>query len=390
MVFLNFAETAQAGTIQADASDIDISKAEGLKAEKTAAKKVTLKWKKVKGADDYLLMRKKPGNKEYKIICKTRSTSFTDSQAKGRREYFYKVCALKKAQRKDQVGQQIMENEAEGRQIMENEAEGQLLAETKAQPASKACLTGPAVTTLSAVSIAKEINSYRRAKGVDEIDISTLDIPYYYKGKNSSRVRVYVQPEHPKMVFIGECYVEGMSQFKGAFPRGTKIYGMSGMNTATAFSKNDFNVGGKTVSAIEAGGYLRPDRVYFILGINESISGNTHAYISAIMKYKKMYEKINPHVQIVNAALPPVGRTSALNIPSLSQRKAFNDAIKAKAKKTDRYYYCDSTEKVLNDGSGYLKSSCDGGDGCHWNSSATLSVIKEIEKWSMKNLGSYR
>lgn len=57
--------------------------------------KMKLKWTKVEGADYYRIYRKYKG-KKYKMIDKTKKTSFTDKKAKAYKVCYYKIQAVKK------------------------------------------------------------------------------------------------------------------------------------------------------------------------------------------------------------------------------------------------------------------------------------------------------
>ena len=46
-------------------------------------------------------------------------------------------------------------------------------------------------------------------------------------------------------------------------------------------------------------------------------------------------------------------------------------------------YYCPATD-VLSDGNSHLAGSYDGGDGCHWNESGTVAVVRAMKEWSKK------
>lgn len=74
---------------------------------KPAKKKVTLKWKKSKGASGYQIyrsMKKKKGYKCIKKIKKGSTVFFTDKKVKSGKTYFYKIRAYKKSGKKIKYG----------------------------------------------------------------------------------------------------------------------------------------------------------------------------------------------------------------------------------------------------------------------------------------------
>nr|MCR5624892.1 hypothetical protein [Lachnospiraceae bacterium] len=76
----------------------------------------------------------------------------------------------------------------------------------------------------------------------------------------------------------------------------------------------------------------------------------------------------------------------SLNIPTPKKVNEFNKAYEEYADSKDNVYFYDYSD-VLKDDEGYLKGSCDAGDGCHWNSGATNEVaekIKEFDKETFK------
>ena len=104
--------------------------------------------------------------------------------------------------------------------------------------------------------------------------------------------------------------------------------------------------------------------------------------------YLELYQKLkkkNKNVQIVLLPIAPTGKRSTANVPKKSQRLKFNKAYSDLAAATDNVYYYDYTG-LFDDGKGYLKSSCDGGDGCHWTSTATINFSKSLMDWSKNNL----
>jgi len=58
-------------------------------------KKVTLKWKKVTGADSYKVYRSADGGKTYKFVVKTKKTAYTTTKTQAAKKYHYKVVTVK-------------------------------------------------------------------------------------------------------------------------------------------------------------------------------------------------------------------------------------------------------------------------------------------------------
>ncbi len=80
------------------AETVSVAKVKKLKKQKVKAKSVTLKWKKVKGASGYEIVRAKKKNGNYKVvktIKKASKVKFTNKKLSSGKTYYYKVRAYK-------------------------------------------------------------------------------------------------------------------------------------------------------------------------------------------------------------------------------------------------------------------------------------------------------
>ena len=209
-----------------------------------------------------------------------------------------------------------------------------------------------------------------------------------YTGKKSKARSVYVTPKTPCTVIAGECFVEGMRYVSNQFPKNIHLVAKIGVNTYTMQNNNYFTYQGRSITGLERIAYYNPDRVYFLIGANES-AWTTPSF--TMKNYKQMVEllrKINKHVEIVLMKIPPFGYSSSQNIPSVSARASFNKAYREYAKSDKKIYYCNATD-VLDDGSSHLLKKYDDGDGCHWNTSGTIAVIGKMKEWSKDTFGNW-
>lgn len=222
---------------------------------------------------------------------------------------------------------------------------------------------------------------------------------YYYKvqatasisgqtisSKMSKAKYVKAKERNLNIVVAGECYVEGIEVWaKNEYPKGTHFVSYVGVSTYGFLNTKKFKVNGKSATGIEKVASYNPDRVYFLLGMNEAGTDNTTPTINNFKKMIYKLKKVNKNVQIVLLPIAPTGKHSTANVPKKSQRLKFNQAYAQLAAKTDNVYYYDYTG-IFDNGKGYLKSSCDGGDGCHWTSGATIEFSKSLIQWSNNNL----
>ena len=202
-----------------------------------------------------------------------------------------------------------------------------------------------------------------------------------YLSDSSKVISVYVQPEKPRTVIAGECFVGDFVMIRKTFPKNIKFVYKIGVNTYTMQHNNYFTYNGNTITGIERVATYRPDRVYFLIGANESAWTSPKWTMSNYNKMYKLLKKVNRNVQVVLIAIPPFGMTSTQHIPSVSKRASYNNAYRKYAEKHKNVFYCDAT-KVLSDQTSHLIKKYDGGDGCHWNTTGAIAVAAELKKWS--------
>lgn len=210
-----------------------------------------------------------------------------------------------------------------------------------------------------------------------------------YEGKLTKGHEAYVLPAHPKTVVSGECFGVAMQLFaKDIFSKNTGFVVKAGMNTLQVLEKNCMSYKGQSVTPLERVALMKPDRVYMIYGANESKNG---APYPSMVNYSRMYHKLkelNSQVQFIILGIPPMGVHSPMNIPSVSQRLAFNKEFQKLSKESRNIYYCPSSQ-VIGDSSGHLQRKYDAGDGCHWNSAGARTVVSDLKKWSLRTFGNW-
>ena len=202
-----------------------------------------------------------------------------------------------------------------------------------------------------------------------------------FTSHESKAKSVYVLPKNPRIVICGECFVEGMKLYASKYkPKNTKIISKIGISTNGMLNDGFINYKGSSVTAIERIAYYNADRVFFLIGMNEAKGGNPSGTVNNYKKAFKLLKKINPHVEMVLMALPPVGRSHSSGFASNGKINRYNKAYKAYAKKTKNVFYYSRYRKLISDGAGYLKAN--GGDGGHWSSGGTIKVVKDLKKYS--------
>lgn len=221
---------------------------------------------------------------------------------------------------------------------------------------------------------------------------------YYYRvspvstdanSGHSEELEVYVRPRQPHSVIVGESFVEAINAYmREEVPDRVELVGKIGTNTDAMLYNDYFEYKGEPCTAIERTAFFNPDRVYLMVGCNEAALGDPKDTTANFKEMRKRLMEKNPNMEFVVVSLSPYGQTSTQNIPDLEKRREFNKEYKKFAKRYDNVYYCDAPE-VLDDGTGYLKSEYDSGDGCHWNPEGAKMVVYEIRKWSINNLGAY-
>ena len=150
-----------------------------------------------------------------------------------------------------------------------------------------------------------------------------------FTGKASNTKSVYVLPKNPKVVICGECFVEGMKMYANKYkPKNTHFVYKIGISTRGMLNDNYINYKGSSITAIERIAYYNPDRVYFLIGMNEAKGGNPNYTVKNYKKAFKLLKRINPHVEMVLMALPPVGRSHSSGFASNGKINRYNKAYK--------------------------------------------------------------
>ncbi len=202
-----------------------------------------------------------------------------------------------------------------------------------------------------------------------------------FTSKASNTKSVYVLPKNPKVVICGECFVEGMKMYANKYkPKNTHFVYKIGISTRGMLNDNYINYKGSSITAIERIAYYNPDRVYFLIGMNEAKGGNPNYTVKNYKKAFKLLKRINPHVEMVLMALPPVGRSHSSGFASNGKINRYNKAYKRFADKTKNVFYYSRYRRLISDGAGYLKAN--GGDGGHWSAGGTIKVVKDLKKYS--------
>ena len=222
---------------------------------------------------------------------------------------------------------------------------------------------------------------YYRVKATTTIKSKT------YYSKQSTAKKIYVFPKTPRAVIVGECFVEGMKELT-RIPKNITLVAKIGINTTSMLTSNYFSYNGQNLTAIERVAYCKPDRVYFLVGANESAWQNVNVTMSNFAKMRSLLMRINKHVQLVMMKIGPFGTQSPEDIPTPAERNKFNSAYKSFANKYSNTYFCPATD-VLQDGSGHLMGKYSDGDGCHWNTNGTIAVVERMKSWSKKKFGNW-
>ena len=213
---------------------------------------------------------------------------------------------------------------------------------------------------------------------------------YYYKvrgwrklsGKDAySAYSAAVEIKAKKTVFVGDSIMEGVKLYKGI--PGASFITKVGMGTYTFYEKNYFKAGGSTVTGVEKLISMKPDRVFFMLGMNEiNYKGNG----GVIEYYEYIIEDLQDEFEDIEIVILPVSPTKANSgktIPKKKRINNYNAAIKKMAKENGCNYY-DFTAP-FKDKNGYLQNKYDGGDGCHWNTTSCKLFNKQILKYAKAN-----
>lgn len=199
-----------------------------------------------------------------------------------------------------------------------------------------------------------------------------------YKSKASQEEKAYIKPKNPKTVICGECYVEDFRNYaKDILPKNTKYIYKIGIGTDRMLSDSCFQYQGSAVTLIERVAYEKPDRVFFVIGMNETENKNPDHMVDNMKKAIKVLQKVNPHVECIICSLAPVAKDGMEGYGDNSEIVRYNAALKKYAQSTDNVYYLDY-RSALEDENGKLKEEADPGDGAHWEVSAVKDVAKII------------
>lgn len=210
---------------------------------------------------------------------------------------------------------------------------------------------------------------------------------YYYRARAQyaggimSDYSASVKMKAKKTVFVGDSVMEGVRYYK-ALPGG-KFLVKIGMGNYTFYNSNYFRIGKKKVTGIEKLISMKPDRVFIMFGMNEAAYKNNK---SIIQYYKYAIEDLKDarkNAEIIILPVSPTKANSGKSIPKKKRINSLNKELKKMAKDCGLEYY-DYTEP-FKDKNGYLKNSCDGGDGCHWNSKSAKKFISQMKKYAKKN-----
>lgn len=195
----------------------------------------------------------------------------------------------------------------------------------------------------------------------------------------------YTLPANPKIVIFGECFVEDLKKYcKKQLPKNTSFVYKIGISTYGLMNTNFVNYEGMTITALERVAYYKPDRVYMWVGLNETEDKNPKKAIKNVNEMHTLLKKINPNIEFVIMALPPLARDDLSGFGTNATIKKYNKAYKKYAKKNfNVFYYNDYLPLVTNE-YGTLKSSVDAGDGAHWKVEAAKKVAKNLKKHSDK------
>ena len=338
-------------------------------------KRVILKWKKISGASAYRIYRKSEGQKKFQLVKIQKKCSYTDTKAKANITYQYKVRAVKRVE------------EAGVSQADQSEQTPQAT-----EPASGETVSGASVTSTDPAPEQEQETASGESPAATQTPepsevpvVQTTDkrVREVY-GKYSKAATVSVNPKKPVVAVVGECFAQDFALYgKGILPKKTKVVYYIGINSYRLYHDSCVTYQGMHVTPLEKAAYAKPDRVYFIVGMNECKDGNVKATINNFKKMYQLLRRINSKIKVVMMAVPPTARTSRLNIPTLKKRRSWNQALKKYAENNMNFYYFDYTG-VLDDGHGYLKKSVAAKDGCHWSVGGARAVIREWYKWDKK------
>lgn len=213
---------------------------------------------------------------------------------------------------------------------------------------------------------------------------------YYYRVKSMrkykgselfGKVSDTVSVKAKKTVFVGDSIMEGVQYYKGI--PGASYVVKIGMGTYTFYERNYFKANGTTVTGVEKVISMKPDRIFIMLGMNETAYKSNAGIIEYYEYALEDFQDELKGVEIVILPVSPTKANSGKSIPKKKRILSFNKAIKAMAKEYKCKYY-DYTAP-FKDANGNLLNKYDGGDGCHWNPSACKVFKNEMLKYAKTN-----
>ena len=213
---------------------------------------------------------------------------------------------------------------------------------------------------------------------------------FYYKVKSVRKLngKTYysnfskpVKIKAMKTVLVGDSVLEGVQYYK-TIPAATFVVKI-GMGTYTFYNSFYFKVNGKPATGCEKVISYKPDRVFFMFGMNETAYKNN----KGILEYYKYalddLKAARPNCEIVLLPVSPTKANSGKSIPKKKRINSFNSALKAFAKENGYGYY-DYTG-AFKDKNGNLLDAYDGGDGCHWKPSSCRLFVEQMNKYVKKH-----
>ncbi|MBO4395898.1 MAG: SGNH/GDSL hydrolase family protein [Eubacterium sp.] len=208
--------------------------------------------------------------------------------------------------------------------------------------------------------------------------------------KFSKPVKVFVEPEKPRTVIVGECFAVALELEKNNFPSYYRYVAKAGMSTYTILESNEFNYNGNDVTALEKAATYNPDRLIFIVGANYSASIDPEQSAAKFVTMKRLMKKINPNIKIVIMGVSPWKKDSkyGVRLASHEKRHQINAAYRDVAEKHNNMYYCDLTEH-FEGSDGDLLGQYNGGDGLHWSYYARTWMVQHLKTWLKKKFGNY-
>ena len=192
-----------------------------------------------------------------------------------------------------------------------------------------------------------------------------------------------VKQKAKKTVLVGDSTMRAVREYY-VLPKRytvTKI----GVNTHSFMTQRyaDYSINGSAATGINKLISLHPDRIFIMMGMNElawtSVSGTVKGYEKIIKRIKKKL----PKAEVVIMATSPTSANPGRGTPSNGKINRLNKALKKMAKRRKVSYYAWSS--AFKNKKGYLKASCNDGDGCHWTIKGARIVVKSVRKYTKKH-----